>query len=60
MTFRENLALYYYSNGRPSSERELGLHSTIFRQRPGTDDVDGNLEFKKLFGKIYLKTKKVV
>ena len=57
---RKSIALYYYSNGRPSSERELGLHSTIFRQRPGTDDVDGNLEFKKLFGKIYLKTKKKV
>ena len=57
---RKSIALYYYSNGRPSSERELGLHSTIFRKRPGTSDVDGNLEFKKLFGKIYLKTKKKI
>tara|TARA_X000000950_G_C13741714_1_gene588773 strand:+ start:183 stop:983 length:801 start_codon:yes stop_codon:yes gene_type:complete len=57
---RKSIAMYYYSNGRPSSERQLGLHSTIFRKRPGTDDVDGNLEFKKLFGKLYFKTKKKV
>jgi len=55
---RKSIALYYYSNGRPQSEKKLGLHSTIFRQRPGTQDVDGNLEFKKLFGRIYLKSKK--
>ena len=40
------------------SEKKLGLHSTIFRKRPGTQDIDGNLEFKKIFGKIYLKSKK--
>ena len=57
---RKSIALYYYSNGRPSSEKKLGLHSTIFRKRPGTQDVDGNLEFKKIFGKIYLKSKKKV
>ena len=55
---RKSIALYYYSNGRPNSEKKLGLHSTIFRKRPGTEDVDGNLEFKKIFGKIYLKSKK--
>ena len=55
---RKSIALYYYSNGRPSSERKLGLHSTIFRKRPGSEDVDGNLEYKKIFGKIYLKKKK--
>ena len=48
---RKSIALYYYSNGRPNSEKKLGLHSTIFRKRPGTQDVDGNLEFKKIFGK---------
>lgn len=57
---RKSIALYYYSNGRPNSEKKLGLHSTIFRKRPGTNDVDGNLEFKKIFGKIYLKSKKKV
>ena len=57
---RKSIALYYYSNGRPSSEKKLGLHSTIFRKRPGTQDVDGNLEFKKIFGKIYFKSKKKV
>ena len=57
---RKSIALYYYSNGRPDSERKLGLHSTIFRKRPGSEDVDGNLEFKKIFGKIYLKSKKKV
>ena len=30
---RKSIALYYYSNGRPNSEKKLGLHSTIFRKR---------------------------
>ena len=47
-TSRKSLALYYYSNGRPSNEIELGNHSTIFRKRPGTNDMDGNIEFKKI------------
>ena len=29
---RKSIAMYYYSNGRPSHERKLGLHSTIFRK----------------------------
>ena len=57
---RKSIALYYYSNGRPNTEKKLGLHSTIFRKRPGTQDVDGNLEFKKIFGRIYLKSKKKI
>ncbi len=57
---RKSIALYYYSNGRPDTERKLGLHSTIFRKRPGSEDIDGNLEFKKIFGKFYLKSKKKV
>jgi hypothetical protein len=32
-TFRRSIALYYYSNGRPESERSLS-HSTLFRARP--------------------------
>ena len=54
---RKSIALYYYSNGRPSSEKKLGLHSTIFRKRPQTDDVDGNLVYKKIVGKLYYKSK---
>ena len=38
--------MYYYSNGRPHSENELGDHSTIFRKRPDSKDVDGNVYFK--------------
>jgi len=54
---RKSIAMYYYSNGRPSNERKLGLHSTIFRKRPASNDPDGNIEFKKLFGQLYLRKK---
>jgi len=57
---RKSIAMYYYSNGRPSNERKLGNHSTIFRKRPGSKDPDGNIEFKKLFGKIYYRDKKKI
>jgi hypothetical protein len=33
---RRSIAMYYYSNGRPASERSKG-HSTLFRSRPGED-----------------------
>ena len=49
--------MYYYSNGRPSHENTLGNHSTIFRKRPGSNDIDGNVFFKKIFGKIYIRKK---
>jgi hypothetical protein len=34
---RKSLALYYYSNGRPSSEINAGLeeHTTVFQSRKG-------------------------
>lgn len=57
-TSRKSIAMYYYTNGRPSSENELGDHSTIFRKRPNTQDIDGNVYFKKIFGKIYFRIKK--
>lgn len=31
---RKSLALYYYTNGRPEEERS-GVHTTVFRERPG-------------------------
>ena len=40
---RKSIAMYYYSNGRPSNERKLGLHSTIFRKRPEEKEPDGNI-----------------
>jgi Rps23 Pro-64 3,4-dihydroxylase Tpa1-like proline 4-hydroxylase len=57
---RKSIAMYYYSNGRPSYERKLGLHSTIFRKRPDTHEPDGNIEFKKIFGQFYIRKKKKI
>lgn len=57
---RKSIAMYYYSNGRPSNERKLGLHSTIFRKRPDTNEPDGNVEFKKIFGQFYIRRKKKI
>ena len=54
---RKSIALYYYSNGRPASEFNLGNHSTIFRKRSKSEDVDGNVYFKKIFGKFYIRKK---
>jgi Rps23 Pro-64 3,4-dihydroxylase Tpa1-like proline 4-hydroxylase len=41
---RKSLALYYYTNGRPEYEVIQGqeVHSTLFRARPGTQDVEGD------------------
>ena len=54
---RKSIAMYYYTNGRPQHEKGLGNHSTIFRKRPNTEDPEGKIEFKKIFGKIYLRKK---
>ena len=59
-TSRKSIAMYYYSNGRPKNEIELGDHSTIFRKRPGSEDIDGNLYYKKIFGSVYLRIKKKI
>lgn len=57
---RKSIAMYYYTNGRPNSENIIGDHSTIFRKRPNSNDIDGNVYFKKILGKIYLRIKKKV
>lgn len=54
---RKSIAMYYYSNGRPNNEKILGNHSSIFRKRPNTNEGDSNVEYKKIFGKIYIKRK---
>ncbi len=54
---RKSIALYYYTNGRPFEEMELGNHSTVFRKRPGSNDVEGKVFFKKIFGKFYIRKK---
>lgn len=54
---RKSIAMYYYSNGRPNNEKILGNHSTIFRRRPNTNEGDSNVEYKKIFGRIYIKKK---
>ena len=58
---RKSIALYYYSNGRPIEERnsKLTFHSTIYRNRKNSEEnIETKMpEFKKLFGKIYLRKK---
>ncbi len=54
---RKSIAMYYYSNGRPNYEKKLGLHSTIFRRRPNQNEPDGSIEFKKIFGQLYIRRK---
>ena len=58
---RKSIALYYYSNGRPESEidKKNQIHSTLFQNRKNTDDdVDKTkIEFKKIFGKFYIRKK---
>ncbi len=45
---RKSIALYYYSAGRPSSEK-TSAHSTLFRQNP-TEKADSYLKkFKQIF-----------
>ena len=58
---RKSLALYYYTNGRPESEinKKLPVHSTLYQNRKNSDDnVDKTMvEFKKIFGKFYIRKK---
>jgi len=58
---RKSIALYYYSNGRPKEEinEKLRFHSTIYRNRKNTEEnIEEKMpEFKKLFGKFYIRKK---
>ncbi len=60
---RKSLALYYYTNGRPSNEINLELgksaQTTLFQKRDGHEDeiVRNRIEFKKILGKLYIRKK---
>jgi hypothetical protein len=58
---RRSIALYYYSNGRPDSERNSkhAFHSTIYKNRKNSDEqIETKMpEFKKIFGKFYIRKK---
>ena len=58
---RKSIALYYYSNGRPASEinPNIRYHNTIYKNRSNSNDnIDERLpEFKKIFGKLYIRKK---
>lgn len=61
---RKSIALYYYSNGRPDQEvnNKLRLHNTIYKNRKNfNEDIDERVPvFKKIFGKLYIRTKKKI
>ncbi len=48
--FRRSLALYYYSNGRPSDEVSPA-RTTLFRERPGEHPLNSQLTPKQLLKK---------
>ena len=50
--------MYYYSNGRPHAKINWN-HSTIFRKRPNSQDIDGNVYLKKSL-KLYFRIKKLI
>ena len=58
---RKSIALYYYSNGRPAEEinKKLRFHNTIYRNRKNSDEnIEEKMpEFKKIFGKFYIRKK---
>ncbi|RYE23153.1 MAG: 2OG-Fe(II) oxygenase [Sphingobacteriales bacterium] len=50
---RKSIALYYYTNGRPEAERQIGLeqHSTLFVSRNGKNEVQSeNIQVMKMKG----------
>ena len=55
---RKSIALYYYSNGRPSNEVSIKDHSTLWANRPNTSDTLKTTDYKKIFWKLYYKSKR--
>jgi len=56
---RKSIALYYYSNGRPDKEISGKDHTTLWQNRPNTKDTKINIEYKKVFWKLYYKKKTI-
>tara|TARA_X000000950_G_scaffold289268_1_gene411432 strand:+ start:888 stop:1685 length:798 start_codon:yes stop_codon:yes gene_type:complete len=56
-TSRKSIALFYYSNGRPKSDLLGSPKSTNFQNRPNTKDSKKITTYKKLFWKLFYKTK---
>jgi Rps23 Pro-64 3,4-dihydroxylase Tpa1-like proline 4-hydroxylase len=54
---RKSIALYYYSNGRPSNEISIKDHSTLWKNRPNTSDTLSKTYYKKIFWKLFYKYK---
>jgi len=57
---RNSVAMYYYTNGRPSSEIDINNveHSTLWKNRMNLNEIDVvRVEYKKIFGKFYVKKK---
>ena len=54
---RKSIALYYYSNGRPSNEISIKDHSTLWANRPNTSNTLKTTYYKKIFWKLYYKSK---
>ena len=55
---RKSIALYYYSNGRPNNELSVKDHTTLWENRPNTSDTKKTTDYKKIFWKIYYKSKR--
>lgn len=54
---RKSIALYYYSNGRPKNETNVNPHTTLFKNRPNSNDSEKLTIYKKIFWKLYYQTK---
>ena len=55
---RKSIALYYYTNGRPKSEISKEEHSTLFKNRPNSNDSNKLTYYKKIFWKFFIKKKR--
>ena len=57
---RKSIALYYYTNGRPETEVSKEDHSTLFKNRPNTNDSRKLTYYKKIFWKLFIKKKRLL